>query len=91
MGNNNLERNPKSEPKKFSRLCTFKPNVDVFLSDFQIIHFEFRLLSSATVCQNVCCASHLPLPFLVGMDAVSCRNAAMLCVYVCVQIVNTQK
>jgi len=24
MGNNNLERNPKSEPKKFSRLCTFK-------------------------------------------------------------------
>jgi len=24
MGNDNLERNPKSEPKKFSRLCTFK-------------------------------------------------------------------
>jgi len=24
MGNNNLERNPKSELKKFSRLCTFK-------------------------------------------------------------------
>ena len=25
MGNDNLERNPKSEPKKFSRLCTFNP------------------------------------------------------------------
>jgi len=26
MGNDNLERNPKSEPKKFSCLCTFKRN-----------------------------------------------------------------
>jgi len=24
MGNDNIERNPKSAPKKFSRLCTFK-------------------------------------------------------------------
>jgi len=24
MGNDNLERNSKSEPKKFPRLCTFK-------------------------------------------------------------------
>jgi len=40
MGNDNLERNLKSEPKKFSRLCTFKAIGHVFWGPYFLVNLD---------------------------------------------------
>jgi len=57
MGNDNLERNPKSEPKKFSRLCTFKEWLSVYGEAWKVVRlYESPRFESqtATLTWNLC-------------------------------------